>query len=220
MRLVAGKISNQLLGGLIVIALLSFGFGGAYQFHQSKEQMTALEAQVKGTVLNKPRLITQFDLQDDEGQPFTNKNLQGRWSYIFFGFTNCGYICPMTMDKLAKTYALLQKHHVKPPQVIFVSVDPERDTTAKIHQYVKAFNPNFVGVRTTKEALASISDDLSVVYTKVSKGDSKKGNYDINHSGTIMLIDPHGKLYAVFSQPHDVENLAKDYTLISQRLAA
>lgn len=220
MRRLYGKISNQLVVGLMVIAVLSFGIGGALQYYQSREKLIEAE-QVKGTVLNSPRALADFKLTDDRGHIFTNQNLKGQWSFIFFGFTNCGYICPMTMDKLAKVHASLEKQRIKPPQVIFISVDPDRDSVTKIHKYVKAFNPNFIGLRGDKAALKLISDDLSVVYTKIAKGnDNNKENYDINHSGTIMLINPQGDLYAIFSQPHQVKNITQDYTLISQKLAA
>lgn len=168
-----------------------------------------------GTWLDEPREVAAFNLVGAQG-PFSNASLQGRWTMMFFGFTTCPSICPTTMVELAKMTEILEKEGVKPlPQVILVSLDPERDTVKKLHQYVTAFHPQFLGARGENvEAVKSMANEVGVAYTKVALPDDQdKQHYNIEHTGTIMLFNPEGKLNAFFTMPHRAKLLAKDYQL-------
>jgi protein SCO1/2 len=124
---------------------------GAFTYSRFREPLldqTALKEQ--GTyVLPTPRAIAPFSLMDDRGQAFDNARLQGRWTIMYFGYTACPDICPTTMAAVAQAEQLLAKSRdsdlLKELQVVFVSVDPERDTTEVLHRYVTAFSPDFVG---------------------------------------------------------------------------
>lgn len=175
-------------------------------------------AKLTATYFEQPRIVSDFVLQDQDGKPFTNDKLQGHWSILFFGFTNCGYICPTTMAMLGQTVEMMQQAHVRQlPEVVFVSVDPERDSIAEVKKYVQSFNPNFKGVRGDKAAVKQLAKEMAVVYLRAAK-DADKKNYDINHSGTLMLINPKGQLQAIFSPPHKPETLAKDFAMIASHV--
>jgi protein SCO1/2 len=168
-------------------------------------------------IYQQPRPIVPFSLKDTDGKAFSNQNLQGHWSLLFFGFTNCAMICPTTMTELNKMYGLLQKAKVKSlPQVVFISVDPERDSIKRIHGYVQAFNSAFVGATGSEQELTKLSKQLGVMYMKVRDKDDPK-HYAIDHSAFIVLVNPKGQAYGLLTTPHSAKNLAHNYRKITDQ---
>ncbi len=198
--------------GLIAFLSLFAGF-----FISQKVQNKSIDVQqFHGTFLDKPRVVQPFSLIGTDSVPFNNASLQGHWTMIFFGFTNCGSICPTTMAELGKMYRLLEKKGIKKlPNVVMISVDPEHDNLDKLSHYVKAFDPHFYGAQGDDDAINAMTKELGVAYAKINlphEGDSE--NYDIEHTGTIMLFNPKGELNAFFTTPHYASLLAKDYLLL------
>lgn len=169
-----------------------------------------------GTLLEKPREIEQFSLTGIDNKSFTNASLQGQWTIVFFGFTNCGYVCPTTMAELNKMYRLLEEKKVKPlPQIVMVSVDPQRDSLDKLDHYVRAFNPHFYGARGDEDVVRKMTREMGIAYAKVELPNSQNSeNYDMQHSAALMLFNPQGELTAFFTTPHQADLLAKDYQLL------
>lgn len=204
-------MQRQTLFILIAIAVLALLLGMWFQHNT-----TPTNAQPKvstATIFDAPRTLTAFELTDDKGQPFTLASLKGHWSLLFFGFTNCPDLCPTTLSTLAKAYQTLASAHQNPmPQVVFISVDPERDTTARIHQYLKNFDTHFIGATGDKATLDTFTQELSVLYAKITQED----HYSIDHSGTIIIINPEGQFYGVFTMPHEAEKIAEDMKTIIQ----
>ncbi|MCW5588065.1 MAG: SCO family protein [Legionellales bacterium] len=210
---------NNLKIVLIIIFVVALVSGiGVYQALHQKPAVPALPQNlaIDGSFLPQPKLLQKFQLTDNTGKPFTVDSLQGHWTLLFFGFTNCGYVCPTSMAALNKMYHLLEKqlpaHQM--PQVIMVSVDPDRDTVEKMNAYVKAYNPNFIGARGDEKATQQLENQLSVVAVKVVPKDGDQKNYAINHSAEIMVIDPNAQLRAFLSFPHEGKQMAKDYVTI------
>jgi len=169
-------------------------------------------AMVAGTLLQPPRPLPQFSLIDQDGQPFDASRLQNRWSLLFFGFTNCPDVCPATLAVLAQIEKQLQDlPPTKQPQIVLVSVDPQRDTPEQLSKYVKFFSPSFVGVTGQEDAIKAFTRALGVPVAIQSLGD---GAYTVDHSAAIFLIDPAGALRALFSTPHDPSKIAADYRRI------
>lgn len=170
-----------------------------------------------GTVISPSKPIKNFSLKNSEGTLFTESNLKNHWTLLFFGFTRCGYVCPTSMAVLKQVYVELQKKVNTPkPQVVFISIDPERDDLSRINHYVKSFNPNFIGATGSMADLHKLTSQLGILYMKVIPTKQKdKNNYDIDHTGSILLVDPEGGLIAVFSMPHQVSRIEKDYTAIT-----
>jgi len=202
---------RHLILGVLIIAAVALSLG-IWVWHQQSEMTGGSMQGVDATVLPQARSISAFELIDQQGHAFTNQQLLGHWSLVFFGFTNCSMICPTTMAELNQTYQLLQKNHIDQPQVIMVSVDPERDSVAKMRDYVTAFNKNFIGLTGEKSVIEKLTRQMGVVYMKV------ESNNSIDHSGTVMLINPQGKLQAFFSMPHDAKKMAKDFVTIKQHV--
>lgn len=161
--------------------------------------------------------LPAFTVSGPKGS-FTNANLTGHWSFVFFGYTQCPDICPtaLTLMKDVKT-ALAVKATVSPAptfQVVFVSVDPRRDTRALLDGYMAAFDPSFIGVNGDDAALAPLTKALGVFYRRNDGTDTRR--YTVDHSATIYLIDPRGRLTAVFSQPHEAAKVAANFRRIAR----
>ena len=173
-------------------------------------------AEFHGTLLDKPREVNSFLLMGTDNVSFNNASLQGHWTMVFFGFTNCGTICPTTMAELGKMYRLLEEKGVKTlPRVVMVSVDPERDSLDKLNHYVKAFNPQFYGARGEESSIKEMTQEVGIAYAKIAlQGSQDAQNYDIEHTGTVILFNPKGELSAFFTMPHQAPMLAKDYMLL------
>jgi protein SCO1/2 len=157
-----------------------------------------------GTWLPQPRSIAAFQLSDLAGQPFTLASLQGHPTLLYFGFTHCPDACPTTLAALAQ---VLEAAPLPATQVVFVSIDPERDSAALLQGYLRAFDPQFRGVRGPNDALAPLLHSLSAIAVRQ---DLPGGDYTMDHSATLYLLDTRARLVAVFSPPFSVPGLTAD----------
>ncbi len=169
----------------------------------------------QGTLLPKAKPVAGFNLINDKGESFTLKDLQGHWTFAFFGYTHCPDVCPTSLSMLARVMAKLKQQENLPrlPRGLFVSVDPARDTPAVMAKYVKYFDADFVGVTGEPEQLQPLTRQLGILYAKAA-GDSGDAGYHIDHSAAIVLFDPRGRFYALFNVPHDADKIASDFMLI------
>lgn len=208
-------LTNKRIIGTILLALIAFAIGmgfGTWKIQNDLEQLNS-------TMLTEPRTLVPFKLLDEKGQVFSNKSLQGRWTFMFFGFTHCAGICPTTMSVLNKAYEKIQANKQILPQVILVTIDPSRDNVKSMQQYVSLFNPEFRGITGSEDQIDKLTNQLEIVYEQVKQGSVDKqhvSDYQISHGGTLFLINPEGKLYAVFSAPLDESNVVKDYSVITK----
>jgi protein SCO1 len=171
-----------------------------------------------GTWLPEPRVLPDFELIDMQGEPFTRTSLEGQWSFLFFGYTYCPDICPLTMALLGSAVEEIQRLEPRAgsPNVVFVSVDPERDTPEALKEYVGYFNADFTGVTAPMERLTPFTRALGILHRK-AEDPRDPDNYLVDHSASILLINPQGQLQAVLSAPHQVDTLASDFLLIRKR---
>ena len=205
----------QFVKGIIFVVFLVFAVSSGYHYFKTPKPVSDVPTQI-ATVLPNPRLVHPFQLKDDSNQSFSDANLKDHWSILFFGFSSCPMMCPATMAELSKVYKLLQTQGAKTlPQVIMVSIDPERDTVAAMHRYVKEFDPHFIGLTGENKEIKRLTQELGIVYLQAEKsGDNKTGNID--HSGTLILVNPKGEALAFFSFPHDAKKIADDYRSITE----
>jgi protein SCO1/2 len=161
-------------------------------------------------VLPEPRVIADFALVDDEGAPFSLDNLRGHWSLIFFGYTHCPDVCPSTLYDLKLVHeklAQLNGDAASGHQVLFVSVDPERDTPEQLKKYVDYFHSDFIGVTGPQEQLAPLNMQLGIAY-RIDEHEAGSEQYNVDHSVSVLLMDPQGHLHGVFPAPHDADKMA------------
>jgi protein SCO1/2 len=167
-------------------------------------------------VLPDARVIADFRLADHHSQPFSLADLRGKWSLIFFGFTNCPDVCPGTLFELQKVNANMTQAleaESDRPQILFFSVDPERDTPAKLEQYLSYFDPGFIGITGDQVQLLPLTRQLGIAY-RIEEHDAGATQYDVAHSASVLLTDPEGRLYGAFPPPHDAEKIVADLLAI------
>ena len=155
--------------------------------------------QIQAAVVNPARQIAVPELKKHDGKAFTNEDLKGRWTLVFFGYTHCPDICPMTMNVLAQAKKIARTEF---PQVVLVSVDPQRDTVDMLGDYVKYFDPEFIGVTGAENMIQALTLQTSVVYMKVPGSSGDENDYLVDHSSSILLINPEGQLAAFLKAPH------------------
>lgn len=195
----------------LVVVLVT---GNFLYYGYQKWQTMITPINVHGTIVKKPKNVTNFSLTSSDGENFDDSKLLGQWSMLFFGYTRCPDICPTTLNTLSGMYKQLNSlPQNKKPRVIFVSIDPEHDTSNQANKYSKYFNNNFIGLSGKRNQINQLSKSLGVVAQKVdlknSDGDEQAYVYD--HSSTLYIINPKGQLQAILTAPHKSDNLATDY---------
>ena len=194
---------------IILLFVVCVGFIlGLYYHRLDARRSTYTHKAMPAAMLPAPKAITQFHLIDDKQQSFSQQQLLGHWSVLFFGFTHCQGICPTTMSQLAKFW---QRVHATSglalPQIVMISIDPRRDDAQTMGRYVHSFNPAFIGVTGAAQEIKRVSRQFYIAYAEQPSVDGQ-----ISHSGALLLVDPKGRLRAVFTSPH--QSLFADFAAI------
>ena len=174
-----------------------------------------------GTVLKPPRPVEQMKLIDQHGVPVTADSLAGRWTVLFFGFTHCPDVCPITLARLAGVQRRLPETIRPRVRFMLVSVDPMRDTPERLAEYIGQFGHDFVGATAPLGELAPLLKELGVAYAYTAQehaGHEGHGEhaghgtpaYTVTHSETLYVLDPRARLHAVFTDPRDDDALLRD----------
>jgi len=199
------KSRAPIYAGIAIVAII-VGFLSA-QFSTSMHPTSGV-ALLNGTMLPEARALPAFELVNQHNEPFGTKQLKGHWSIMFFGYTNCPDVCPTTLATLARVdKQLASLPAAQHPQVVFVSVDPKRDTVKQLNNYVTFFSPAFIGLTGEQAQLDTLTHGMGV---PVVINDTGNGTYTVDHAATMFLINPDAGMTAVFSPPHDVNNLTND----------
>lgn len=167
------------------------------------------------TVLPQSREVPDVNMTDQDGAPFSFRQLEGNWSLLFFGFTHCPDICPNTLALLkAVNDSLISEQH-RPLQMVFVSVDPARDTASKLRDYVHYFDPTMLGVTGAAAELQRLTAGLYLPF-QISQPD-ENGHYDVDHSASLVLLNPDNRVKAYFSAPHQLDLLLADLRRLTEK---
>lgn len=173
------------------------------------------------TLLPQPRTIPAFSLRQSDGTPLIPGELHGHWTLVFLGFTFCPDVCPTTLTDLAQAQ---RQWEVLPestrPRVLFISVDPERDTPDRIGEYAHAFHPDTLAATGDIPSLEAFARSLSLVFMKVSpEPGAAADQYSIDHSAGIAVLDPQGRMAGVIQPPFQPPAIANDLLLLSRSQA-
>ena len=168
--------------------------------------------------------LEPFQLSDHNHQRYDNRRLAGQWNVLFFGYTHCPDICPTVMQDMAKVYNEYTKQQdAKDLQVVFVSVDPNRDSLKLLKDYVSYFNPNFLGVTGERRQIDALSKSVGAMYDFEDGISGElltdeqvvgKQGYKVNHYAAIILINPQGEMVAHIYPPHDLQRVVNALGLI------
>lgn len=200
---------------LFVLACLILGAGaGLYTAGYHPSGQTGKPG-VNGLLWPDPRRLGDFQLTDHRGMPFTRDQLLGKWSLLFFGYTHCPDVCPTTLTKLDRIYSSLRKKNPDNDlQVLFVSVDPVRDTPQVLSGYVSYFNREFIGLGGSEKQVGSLTRQMGIVSARSET--TSPGNYLVDHTASVFIIDPQARWVGILSAPHDVADMTERYLVIRQ----
>jgi protein SCO1/2 len=206
------NIRNTVLLCLVFVVIVTVAF-----VHNVLREPVLTEQQLRdqGTfILPTPRELDLEGLVDQNGEPFTNARLQGRWTFLFFGFTSCPDICPVALSVLSQVERELEVQGDRTLHDAFagvlVTVDPERDDATTLGRYVASFSPRFIGVRGEPAAIAEFARQVNAAFMKVPDGDG----YTVDHTGNIVVINPKGHYHAFIKLPHDRDKVLLAYKSI------
>ena len=199
------------IGTIVIFSFFLLVMAITYVLTKPPERPPELE----GVLRPDFKLLHPFKLTDHNKTVFDEKRLLGKWSFVFFGYTSCPDVCPTTLYELSSVHGLLVDETGKTPddmQVVFISVDPTRDSTEKLAEYVTYFNKNFIGTVADKTEIDKLARQFGAGY--ILEEETSAGVYNVSHTSAIFLIDPYGRLVATFSQPHQPSNITSQYKKI------
>ncbi len=159
------------------------------------------------------KTLSEFQMVSTDGSPFGIENLGSKWNFVFFGYTHCPDICPITMNLLRESRDLLQEE----PSIdndsvnfLFVSVDGKRDTPEHLRRYIEYYGNNFIAATGNKDQVDSLTRQLGVPYS-IDEHEPGDKNYLVAHSGSVFLISPDNTLASIYHPPHDSEDLVSRF---------
>lgn len=189
---------------VLLMIFLTFGFAGCNE-KSSARKFNAID--ITGAEFGK-----DFQLKDHHGQNRSLSDFKGMAVVMFFGYTNCPDVCPTTMSDLSQALELMGKEQAKRVKVLFVTVDPERDTQELLSKYVPAFNPDFLGMYGDETTTVKVAKEFRIFYQKNKKNNS--GNYTVDHSAGTYVFDPAGQLRLFMKYGEGAESIAHDLRAI------
>jgi protein SCO1/2 len=203
------KNTNKLFIIIILIAAIA-GFFASKQYYVT-EGDNAYQALL---VYPQQKTFSGFQLTDKNNKPVSIDDFANKWTLLFFGFTHCPDVCPTTLADLQNTFKLLQSENLQQmPEVLFVSVDPERDNPQTLHDYIEFFNADFNAATASQANILSITSQVGVAY-HIAEHQTGDTNYSVDHTAAIFLVSPQKQLYGLFQSPHDAKKMAHDLSLL------
>lgn len=194
-------ISLSLAGGIFAFAWL--GVDRFKKYKKEKIDKSYLKS------VGKPSIGGPFDLIDQDGKPFTSKDLLGKWVLMYFGFTHCPDVCPEELEKIVKVVDNIDKRRGKGSLIpVFITVDPDRDTPEAIKTYLKEFSTKFIGLTGDKRSIDNVSKRYRVYYSAGPK--DKDSDYIVDHTIIMYLIDPQGQFCSYFGQNKTAAMISED----------
>lgn len=167
---------------------------------------------LKGGMFDPPRMAPEFALQGSDGKPLTLNRFRGKLVVLEFGYTSCVDVCPVSLAALTAARVKLGAA-AKDVQVIYVTVDPERDTVAHMNKYLAQFDPAFLGATGTAAQMEKVRRDYGISATRKSIGPGKN-DYVIGHSSYLYFVDRKGQLRAMLPFGRTPDDIAHDAAIL------
>lgn len=203
-------MQSNVIKTIIGISLL-IGVGALYLLLSLRTPDKPLAGQVNIQEDN-VKIGGDFELIDQNGEVFNSDELKGKLSLIYFGFTGCPDICPTSLNKITEVVEILSKHKIDITPV-FITVDPKRDTSLVLKEYLKHFHPKFIGLTGNDKQIKEVADKFKVYYARANSEDENDTNYMLNHSSFTYLMNGEGKYIKHFyldSAPNEIIEFLKN----------
>jgi len=195
-----------LVAVVIGVIALAFWSQGRQADHASGGPAPDVSEQ-NAYLYDEPREMRSFNLLDQQGEEVDESMLEGRWTIAFIGFTYCPDICPATMATLSRASRQISSD-VPPPQFLFISADPERDTPEQLNRYITFFGDDFRGVTGDYDILKALARDLNAVFVH---REDENGEVIVDHSSHLAIISPRGQFVGMIQPPHNADDIARVY---------
>ncbi len=194
---------------LIVVVVAFFAGVGVSRYNQSAQDP------VEGLLWPDPPVLKDFALTDHTGAMLSSARLRGRWSLIFFGFTHCPDVCPTALEAMSAAQQSLRQEPQfgQTGQTIFISVDPERDSTETLANYVGYFSPAMIGATGSVDELKALTSSLGVLFMKIP---GEGAEYTVDHSAGVFFISPDLQLLSVLTPPITKTALLERFETVSR----
>ena len=206
--------------GVIVLCTLALIFGLYLSLSNNGFFAPKIKSEeIEGFFWPNQKRIEPFTMVDQNNSDFTLEHFRGKWSFLFFGYTHCPDICPITMQQMKEANGKLLDQHPELEstiQMIFVSVDGERDTPEHLKNYVEFFG-DFIGLTGSEVQLQGLTTQLGVPYS-IEPHEPGNQNYLVEHSGAIFLISPQGMLASIYQPPFTPQGVSDRFQQILQFL--
>ena len=171
--------------------------------HLSSEQLKDMGLYL----IEPPRTLGSFNLIDSAGKEFLPKDFEGKWNMLFFGFTFCPDICPITMSMLSRIEKGLDIENQEKVRIFLVTVDPDRDSPDQLKVYLENFSENFIGLTGGLDQIYNFATRVNAPFNPIKN--NKESNYTVDHTGSIILINPEGNYAGFFRAPHNQDDVKK-----------
>ena len=171
--------------------------------HLSSEQLKDMGLYL----IEPPRNLGSFNLMDSTGKEFLPQDFEGKWNILFFGFTFCPDICPITMSMLSRIEKGLDIENQEKIRIFLVTVDPDRDSPDQLKVYLENFSENFIGLTGGLDQIYNFATRVNAPFSPISN--SKDPHYSVDHTGSIILINPEGNYAGFFRAPHNQDDIKK-----------
>ncbi|KAH7930339.1 SCO1 protein [Leucogyrophana mollusca] len=185
------------------------GIGLFYYFqHEKQKLLEQRQKELESRSVGRAHVGGPFSLTTHDNTPFTEKDLLGKWSLVYFGFTNCPDICPAELDKIGAVLTSLEKDYGTIFRPVFISVDPARDSIPQMKRYLSDFHPRIIGLTGDYATVKSTCKAYRVYFSTPPDADPA-GDYLVDHSIYVYLMDPRGEFVEAFGQSSTPEEVVE-----------
>ncbi len=203
---IPAALALLLVMGVVLVA-------GVWLSQQQGDPYASLSPELRAMLWPEPRPVAPFQLVDHHAEPFTEERLKGQWTFLFFGYAGCPDVCPMALRDMSDVRKVLARDGLDDEaQFVFMTVDPERDTVELLSGYVPFFDEEMIGVTGPREEVDALTRQMAVMAVRVD--DDESDFYHFDHTSSVLLIDPRGRVVGAFSPPHIPERMAEHFTAL------
>jgi protein SCO1/2 len=206
-------MNKKILAILIIAIAAGIGLSVSLSLFTPKTVPIAIKPNLVAiTLIDTPRALPAFSLLSANGT-ITAENLKGSWTLVFIGFTYCPDVCPTTLAELANAQAIWAASKLpNKPKLLFLSIDPERDSPDKIAEYAAFFSKETISATAPEPQLSEFTRNLGLVYMKVPQGDT----YTMDHSAILVLLNPNAEFAGIIRPPFNPKAIAQDLITLSK----
>jgi len=203
------KKKHSLVLSIAALIAATSGIWLGQTFTDNNTNDSIKPAAIQGAIYPQAKIINNFELIDQISNKITKNSFLGHWSLIFVGYTHCPDVCPTTLAVMNQVDEFMSAQQLQAPNIVFLSVDPERDTPETLKAYVNYFNEKFIALTGSLGEITKLSQQLNAVFRKAPglDGEISEKNYLMDHSSALMLINPDGNLQSILTAPHTPANI-------------